>query len=144
MGVQRNCSLLLNCDKLKDRMDIRADDLGTWHHNGVISTYLEVISGATGEIVDIRKKNKNFMPDEHARYRHYLMRRIYHKNGTAPDFKRMLVEIEGMLNICSSVVYFVLYLSKEEILLSCLLFMHVLKTTLITEICLGSVYKSRS
>lgn len=95
MVVQRNCSLLLNCNQLKDLNDVRADDLGTWNHNGVIKTFLEVVQDPTGRVLDIKKKNRSFNPDEHTRGGFYLIRRIYHRNGTAPDFRRMIVEVEG-------------------------------------------------
>lgn len=49
IGVQRNVSFLLNSSIFKDRRDIRADDLGTWNHNGVITTYLEVKRNPVGE-----------------------------------------------------------------------------------------------
>lgn len=99
MGVQKNCSFLLNCNLLKDRRDVHADDLGSWRHNGVITTYLMVNKDLQGKVVEINKKHRRFQPDEESRKMYYLMRRVNHKNGTAPDFKRMIVEIEGKFTI---------------------------------------------
>ena len=89
-----NCSFLVNCSKLKDRRDIRADDLGTWQHNGVITRYLKVTKDVTGRIKEIRQQPKSFRPIK-VDANMFLMRRAYHANCTAPDYKRMIVEMEG-------------------------------------------------
>ena len=51
--VQQNCNFLVNCSLLKERRDIRADDLGTWNHNGVITTYFKVKKDFQGKVVEI-------------------------------------------------------------------------------------------
>ena len=92
--VHMNCSFLINCSILKDRRDIRADDLGTWYHNGVNTRYLKVKKDIEGQVKEIIQKPKSFKSNK-LDADMFLMRRTYHANGTAPDFKRMIVEMEG-------------------------------------------------
>ena len=97
IGVQRNCCFLVNLANLKGRRDIRADDLGVWNHNGVITSYLKVERNSNGDVSEIFKYPRSYKPSgADLDPDMYVMRRIYHANGTAPDFKRMIVEIEGM------------------------------------------------
>lgn len=62
--VQQNCSFLVNCSLLKDRRDIRADDLGTWNHNGVITTYFKVKKDFQGKVVEISQQPKSFQTEK--------------------------------------------------------------------------------
>jgi hypothetical protein len=94
MKIQMNCSFLLNCSVLKDRRDIRADDLGTWNHNGVNTRYFKVKKDTKGRVKEVIQQPKAFKSNK-LNAGMFLMRRTYHANGTAPDFKRMIVEMEG-------------------------------------------------
>lgn len=95
-AAQQNCCFLLNLTNSKDPRDLCADDLGTWRHNGVVTTYLRVNQSANknGEIC---QHPKNFKPskEDMVDSNMFVMRRTYHANGTASDYKRLIVEMEG-------------------------------------------------
>lgn len=95
-GAQQNCCFLVNLTNSKDPRDLRADDLGTWRHNGVVTTYLRVNQSANknGEIC---QHPKNFKPskEDMVDSNMFVMRRAYHAKGTASDYKRLIVEMEG-------------------------------------------------
>lgn len=98
-GAQQNSCFLVNITNLKDPRDLRADDLGTWRHNGVVTTYVKVNRSSNKE-EEIFQHPKNFKPskEDMADSDMFVMRRTYHANATAPDFKRMIVEMEGKNN----------------------------------------------
>lgn len=95
-GIQQNFCFLVNVTNLKDPFHVRVNDLGTWRHNGVVTTYLSVNQSANKE-GEICQHPKNFKPSkEDIEDRNmFVMRRTYHANGTATDYKRVIVEIEG-------------------------------------------------
>ena len=66
VGVQTNCCFLVNIKKLKDPADIRADDLGTWKHNGRRTSYVKVLRDNDGKIVEVTKllNRQNFPTDK--------------------------------------------------------------------------------
>ena len=75
---------------------MQTDDLGAWNHNGVITSYLKVERNSNGDVSEIFKYPRSYNPSgTDLDPDMYVMRRIYHANGTAPDFKRMIVEIES-------------------------------------------------
>lgn len=95
-GTQQNSCFWVNFTNLKDPRDVRVDHLGTWRHNGVVTTYLSVNQSGNKE-GEICQHPKNFKPSKKdMEYRSmFVMRRTYHANGTATDYKRVIVEMEG-------------------------------------------------
>lgn len=95
-GTQQNSCFLVNLTNLKDPRDVRVDDLGTWRHNGVVTTYLSVNQSGNKE-GEICQHPKNFKPSKKDMEDRtmFVMRRTYHANGTATDYKRVIVEMEG-------------------------------------------------
>ena len=95
-GTQQNSCFLLNLTNLKDPRDVRVDDLGTWRHIGVLTTYLSVNQSGNkeGEICQHPKNLKPSKKDMEDRSM-FVMRRTYHANGTVTDYKRVIVEMEG-------------------------------------------------
>ena len=86
----------MNLTNLKDARDVCVDDVGTWRHNRVVTTYLSINQSANKE-GEICKHPKNFKPskEDMGDRNMFVMRRTYHANGTATDYKRLIVEMEG-------------------------------------------------
>lgn len=90
--VQSNVSFVVDMDAIKNPLDLRADDNGAWLHNGIRTIWLSVSKRGDVEILS-RKGRPKMSISGGAKL--YCMRRTYHALKSSPDFKRMIVTMEG-------------------------------------------------
>jgi len=90
--AQSNVSFLVNLDNVKDPMDLRADDNGVWTHKGLRSLWVSV-SARSVEILS-RKGRPKFKLAGAAKM--FCIKKAYHSLQSSPDFRRVIVTMEGM------------------------------------------------
>lgn len=88
-GVAHNVSFLLDVKLLESTNDWKCDDMGSWKNNGVQRKNLLVRDGEV------------FSTDGHDDYSeqegdvYHILKRIYYKNKSSPDLKKIASFIEG-------------------------------------------------
>ena len=90
--VQSNMSFVIDMNAIQNPLDLRADDNGDWLHNGLRTICLSISKRGNVEIL-----SKNGRPKMNISWgaKLYCMKRTYHAFKSSPDFKRMIVTMEG-------------------------------------------------
>ena len=90
VGVENNAIFIVDLKYLKHTKDIMCDVLGSWKNNGCHSTW--VIVDAHGIAETWGKVKPNVASDGSVPYK---VRKRYYVNKASPDFRRMIVFLEG-------------------------------------------------
>ena len=85
MGVNRNCSFIIDLDSIC-LDDLKADDLGSWKSTGIRRSYFKLNQGEEAEFVKMA-------PSESADY--FEIVRRYFVHSTYSKFRRCIVEIKS-------------------------------------------------
>ena len=90
VGVENNAIFIVDLKYLKHTKDIMCDELGSWRNNGCPSIW--VIVDAHG-IAETRGKVKPSVAGDGSVP--YKVCKRYYVNKASPDFRRMIVFLEG-------------------------------------------------
>ena len=85
MGVNRNCSFIIDLDSICID-DLKADDLGSWKSTGTRRSYFKLRQGEEAEFVKV-------VPSQSADY--FVVIRRYFVHSTYSKFRRCIVEIKS-------------------------------------------------
>ena len=93
-GCAKNYTFIIDHTALDDKDDLKCDDLGVWHHNGVSTSYFDVeFEGPqVKEITQLGNKRPAVL-----RQSMYALRCCYWKHKSNEKFSRKIFEIIGML-----------------------------------------------
>ena len=89
VGIESNLAFIIDLKRLKHPKDILCDELGSWKCNGCHHTWVVVNEDGIAEICG---KNKPCNKDGAL----YRITKKYYSNKGSPDFRRMVVFLEGM------------------------------------------------
>jgi hypothetical protein len=91
--ISHNVCFLLDVRNLASRNDWKSDDMGSWKNNGV--QYHRYHVGQDEDFILENNDNsaKGGQP--------LIMKRIYYKNNSSPDVKKIISFLEGMYYYCS-------------------------------------------
>jgi hypothetical protein len=101
MRNQTNGTFIIDMEKIKDPMDLRADDNGAWLHNGLRCVWVSVCKNRV-EILSRKKKRPKCQLSGGAKL--YCLQKAYHALKSSPDFRRLIATLEGMHNSIVTVV----------------------------------------
>ncbi len=91
--VESSCSFVVDLKCVADPIDLRADDWGTWKHQGLRKTW--VIADGAGVVLSQHRKcapkQQDLPPDGNL----YELTRVYHVLQASPDFKWMIATLRG-------------------------------------------------
>ena len=90
VGVESNAVFIVDLKYLKNTKDISCDELGSWKCNGCHNTW--VIVDADGVAETCGKTKPEATSDGSVPYR---VCKKYYVNKGSPDFRRMIVFLEG-------------------------------------------------
>ena len=93
VSVEHNCTFVVALSCVRDPSDLRADDSGVWRHRGVRKTW--VVTDETGKIISQNRERPPRQLDVPIHGHLYILSRVYHILQSSPDFKRMIVTLQG-------------------------------------------------
>ena len=88
LGVTRSASFVVDIDDV-EFADLKADDMGVWKPNGTKRTHFKVLPSGKIWIASSSKGTSS----------HYVITRRYYTHGTYNRFRRIIVDIQGKINI---------------------------------------------
>ena len=86
--VQHNVSFVVDLHKLRDPLDIRADENGTWIRKGSPVAYVSIHKNKG--ITSVYRRDKM---GKHSH--HFKISRTYYRHSSSPDFFRIIVMAHG-------------------------------------------------
>lgn len=89
--VQHNAAFLIDLHKLKDPLDIRADENGTWIRKGSPIAFVSIHNNSGSTSVYRRSKMGKYS-------HHYKISRSYYRHSASPDFFRIITIAYGECN----------------------------------------------
>ena len=88
INVENNTVFVVDLGKLKSAKDIYCDDMGSWRHNGVYHTWLDVDSNGH---VSTLGKQKPLQPAPHT----YYITKKYFVHKSSSDLKKNVTTLSG-------------------------------------------------
>ena len=90
VGVESNAAFIVDLKYLEHPKDIMCDEMGSWNNNGCHNTWVIV---DTHGIAETCGKSKPVVVDGSVPYK---VCKKYYVNKASPDFRRIIVFLEGM------------------------------------------------
>jgi hypothetical protein len=90
-NISHNVSFLVNTVSLKSQNDwerFKSDDMGSWKNNGVQYYHMVMREGALFPVDEITAETDD---------RVHVLKRIYYKNKSSPDLRKIVSFLEGMI-----------------------------------------------
>lgn len=123
VDVPRNCqqtaTFILDSTKLKNRLDHKADDLGTFLNRGRVETIVTVHRDDDGKVLEIDvgrtlKRQKGFANNIRLSPNEYLVRKTFYIHKHHRDFKRRVAELVDHNGGCSQFMLIQYVFSDKE------------------------------
>ena len=89
ISISHNVCFLVDSSKLADSEDILSDDMGTWKHNGVDTTFLSIKTDSNGPGIKSVVKCKRNSPEA------YRLKRSYRIHNTDGSLRKVTASIYG-------------------------------------------------
>ena len=96
INIQNNVTFLIDNVKMKNRDDIKCDDMGSWKRTGTPKSVFHVYRNKDGSFKDIKHVTRIETSAAELDSKMYILKRTYYVNNSSDDLRKIISTLQGM------------------------------------------------